>query len=221
LAVSTAKSIVGIAPFVGPLLSELVGTFIPNQRIDRISKYVQELDERLSKFEKSYLQNEMQKEDCADLFEEGFRQATRSLSDERREYIASIIQHSLDEEHISYAESKHLLLILEELNDVEIIWLRSYLSALAGERGKFIEKHKDILKPIVVTGGTDQITRDKADLQQSYKNHLERLGLIQPNYEMARNTYVPESDSFTGKPKVLYYSISLLGKLLLRYIGLL
>ena len=111
LLVLTAKSIVGVVPFAGPLLSELIGTLIPNQRIDRLSKYVNELDKKLLRFKVSYLKREIQNEECSDLFEEGFKQAARALTDDRKRYIASIIQNSLDEEHISYAESKHLMQI--------------------------------------------------------------------------------------------------------------
>src|SRR5664280_2101026 len=113
LLVSVAKSIVGIAPFAGPLLAELIGTFIPNQRIDRLGKYVYELDRRLTSFEESFLKEEFGKEDCADFLEEGFRQATRAPSDDRRNYIASVIENGLSSEHISYIESKHLLQLLE------------------------------------------------------------------------------------------------------------
>lgn len=47
-AASTAKSIFGAAPFVGTALSELVSNLIPNQRIERLTKFVAELDARLS-----------------------------------------------------------------------------------------------------------------------------------------------------------------------------
>ena len=220
LFVSTAKSIAGIAPFVGPLLSELIGTLIPNQRIDRISKYVNELDKKLSKFEISYLNQEMHNEECSDLFEEGFWQASRALTDERRRYIASIIQHSLDKDHVSYAESKHLMRILQELNDIEIIWLRFYLCSTIGGDEEFREKHIGILEIIHATIGASQDVLDKNALQKSYKTHLERLELIQARYELDRKTGLPEFDRFNGKQKASYYHISSLGKLLLKYIGL-
>ena len=220
LLISTAKSIVGIVPFAGPLLSELVGTLIPNQRIDRLSKYVNELDEKLSRFEVDYLKQEIQNEECSDLFEEGFRQAARTLTDDRRRYIASIIQNSLDEEHISYVESKHLMQILQELNDIEIIWLRSYQDPTLGGDKEFREKHKDVLKSVHAHFGVSQDVLDKDALQRSYKEHLERLGLIQAHYNLNRETGLPEFDRFSGKQKVSYYSTSSLGRLLLKYIGL-
>lgn len=220
LLVSTARSIVGVVPFAGPLLSELVGTLIPNQRIDRLSKYVRDLDKKLSKFERAYLENEIKNEECSDLFEEEFRQASRALTDERREYIASIIQNSLDEEHISYAESKHLMQILENLNDVEIIWLRFYLEPTIGRDEEFRNKHKEILEPVHAYIGANQETLDKDALQKSYKEHLERLGLIQAHYNLDRDTGLPEFDRFSGKQKASYYDTSSLGRLLLKHIGL-
>ena len=220
LLVSAARSIVGIAPFVGPLLSELVGTLIPNQRIDRLAKFVKELDEKLSDFEEEFLRTEIEKEECSDLFEEGFIQASRALSDERRSYIASIIANGLKNEHIEYAESKHLMYLLQELNDIEVIWLRFYYGPTIGGDEEFREKHKNVLEPVPSYLGADQHLLDKNALQESYKAHLERLGLIQPHYNIDRESGIPEFDNFTGKPKVSYYDVSPLGRLLLKNIGL-
>jgi len=124
-------------------------------------------------------------------------------------------------EKISYAESKHLMHLMQELNDIEIIWLRFYCYPTIGGDKEFREKHKDILQPIPAYIGVDQQTLDKYALQQSYKAHLERLGLIQPHYNIDRETGMPKLDKFTGKPKVSYYEVSPLGRLLLKNIGLL
>lgn len=218
--VSAAKSIVGIPPFIGPLLSELVETLIPNQRIDRLSKFVEKLDRKLSKFEKEFLEEKIKNEECSDLFEQGFIQASRALTDDRRNYIASIIANSLDNEHISYAESKHLMHLLQELNDVEIIWLRFYLVPTMSGDEEFRDKHKNVLQPISAYSGADQPVLAKSALQKSYKEHLERLGLIQPHYNIDRKTGLPEFDKFSGKPKASYYDVSPLGRLLLEHIGL-
>ena len=36
---------VGMVPYVGSILGEIIGNVIPNQRIDRITQFVQHLDE--------------------------------------------------------------------------------------------------------------------------------------------------------------------------------
>ena len=43
LLTSAAKSVLGALPYGGPLLSELIGNLIPDQRIDRLAKYIIEL----------------------------------------------------------------------------------------------------------------------------------------------------------------------------------
>ena len=45
---SLAKSALGVIPFAGSLLVEIAGNIIPNQRIDRIAKYAEALNTRLS-----------------------------------------------------------------------------------------------------------------------------------------------------------------------------
>jgi hypothetical protein len=44
--------------------------------------------------------------------------------------------------------------------------------------------------------------------------------LVTPHISQDSRTGTPEYDKFTGEPKVAYYHISLLGKLLLRTIGI-
>jgi hypothetical protein len=216
----TAKSIVGVAPFVGPLLSELVGNLIPNQRLDRLTKYAIELDARLRKFEEDELKNKLKDETFSDLLEQSLIDASRALSDERRRYIASIIENSLNPDHIKSSEAKYLLQLLNELNDIEVIWLRYFLSNHFAGDEEFRKQHTAILTPISIDSGSGQEEREKAALQTSYKEHLERLGLIKANYNFNRTTNLPEYDSFTGKPKITYYEMTGLGRLLLKYIGL-
>jgi hypothetical protein len=110
--------------------------------------------------------------------------------------------------------------LLQELNYIEIIWLRFYYVPTLGGDKEFREKHKNILEPIRAYIGAEQHILDKSALQKSYKEHLERLGLIQPHYKIDRDTGMPEFDKFTGRPKSSYYDVSPLGKLLLKNIGL-
>ena len=43
---NAVKAAVGPIPIVGPLVSELVGVVIPNQRLDRIAKFLVELERK-------------------------------------------------------------------------------------------------------------------------------------------------------------------------------
>ena len=61
---------------------------------------------------------------------------------------------------------------------------------------------------------------DKEALQDSYKERLSQLGLLQPRYEMNSKNHLPEFDRFTGGLKIRNYNITALGRLLLKQIGL-
>ncbi|WDE97665.1 hypothetical protein PQO03_17715 [Lentisphaera profundi] len=220
LKASVLKSTVGIVPFAGPFLSEVVGAVIPNQRIDRIGKFVKELDERLSRFEQSYLNELIKDEECVDLIEECFISASRGISQDRRKYIATLLENGLSEERIEFLETKYLLKLLNELNDMEVLWLRYFYDTTRGGDSEFREKHADVFKIVVVSIGSDEETRRKGALQESYKDHLKRLRLIDEKIKFDRKLGMPEYDQVTGKPKSYYNNVSVLGNNLLRYIGM-
>jgi hypothetical protein len=217
--VSLAKAALGVFPYAGPLLAELVGTIIPEQRIDRIAKFAANLDERIKCLEKDVIRSALKNEEFTDLLEEALRQAARSTTDERRGYLASVVANSLSQDAIEYAEAKHLLRILEELNDIEVIWLRFYQIFTAGGDDDFRHKHEEVLKPKFAGIGSPTDQLDKAALQESYRKHLINLGLITGVASMDSDGK-PEFDSMSGDLRISYYHTSLLGNLLLRTIGL-
>lgn len=210
---TAAKLALSEVPFVGSLLAELAGNIIPNQRIDRIVKFAKALEKRLNHLEKEFVRSAIGDENFNDLLEEGFRQAAQSLSDERRDYIASLLVNSLSSEDIQYAESKHLLRILGELNDVEVLWLRFHLIPTINGDLEFREKHTDIFKSVDgYLGGPTELV-DKAALQRSYKEHLAQLNLLDRQYEM-------KTSNFGTTLKCKRYNLTRLGNLLLKEIDL-
>ena len=217
---SAVKGTLGVVPFAGSLLAELAGTVIPNQRLDRIAKFVAILESKLSNLEQEFVRSQLTNENFSDLLEEGARQVARSLSDERREYIANLITNSLSQQDIEYVESKHLLRILSELNDIEIVWLRFYSEPTMQGDEEFREKHNSILTPVMATMSGPSSAVDKVALQKSYKEHLSQLGLLQPRYKINSKIHIPEFDRITGGLEIRGYQITSLGRLLLKQIGL-
>jgi hypothetical protein len=209
--------VLGAVPFAGSLLLELAGTIIPNQRIDRIVKFARALEMRLSEVERRAASQSLKNEEFTDLLEESLRQAANSTSDQRRDYLADLVQRSLTDEDISFQESKHLLRLLGELNDVEVIWLRFYREQLGDS--EFREKHKAVLSPVRPNMQSSRSLSDQEALQASYKDHLAQLGLLRRHYRISLRTKEPEFDR-KGAQEVAGYEISALGRLLLRQIGL-
>jgi hypothetical protein len=217
---SAAKAALALVPFAGSFLVELAGTVIPHQRIDRIAKFAADLEKRFSGFEQAYIRAQLRNENFTDLMEEALRQAARSTSDERRQHIASLIANSLTPEAISFVESKHLLRILGEVNDIEILLLRSYLHATIGGDEEFRTKHQDVLRLAPVHMGSSPSDVEKRTLHDSYKQHLSRLGLLKETFQVDSKTKMPVFDSGTGSPKLQSYRITSLGRLLLGQVGL-
>jgi hypothetical protein len=216
---AATKAIVGAAPFAGSLLVELAGAIIPNQRMDRIAKFAMVLEEKISKLEQDFVRLQLTNENFTDLLEEGMRQAARSLTDGRREYIANLIANSLSEKDVEFIDTKHLLRMLSEINNIEVIWLRLFLVPTFGGDEKFSEKHADVIKPIATTFGDPQPVYEKEILQNNYKEHLTQLGLLVNEYDLDLKTKGLKVDTFTQAPMKRGYQLSPLGKLLLRYIG--
>lgn len=218
--VAAAKSAFGVVPFAGTLLAEIAGEVIPEQRIDRLVRFAGVLEERLTGLNQQFVRSQLGNANFTDLVEEAMRQATRSLSDDRRECIASVVANGLASDSIDLLESKHLLRILGEINDIEVIWLRFFLHPASETDKEFRAKHEAIFRPAEATFGSSQAERDKAALQQSYHEHLAQLGLLRPRYQINGITKATEFDNRTGAPKLIGYEITSLGRLLLRQVGL-
>jgi hypothetical protein len=215
---SAAKAVLGVVPFVGSLLVEIAGTVIPQQRIDRIAGFASELEKRLRGLEDDRMRAHLTDENFTDLVEEGLRQAARATTADRRAHIANVISTSLTSEDVSFIESKHLLRLLGELNDIEIIWLRSYLNPMMEGDKEFRTKHQDILRTQFATLGSSQAEIDRATLQDSYKEHLEQLGLLRERFRVDSKTKLPEFGS-DGRPKAQGRTLTSLGRLFLRQLG--
>ncbi|WP_114200942.1 hypothetical protein, partial [Acinetobacter baumannii] len=170
--VATYKAIAGLIPGFGSILSEVVGAIIPDQRMDRLVKYIKILDTKVQKINSDLLEIAKQNELAIDLIEEGFVQASRSLSNERREYIANVVANGISDEEKNYADSKYILKLLGELNDQEVIWLRFFLHPTFDGDEEFRQQHQNVIEPIATYIGADENILEKKDIQESYKSHL-------------------------------------------------
>ena len=145
------KSILGIVPF-GSLISEIATTVIPNQRTERIVLFIEILNEKLKYLDKEVVDLKTKSEEFTDLLHDGFIQASRALSKKRLEYIASLLKNSLTNDELEHIEKKKLLGLLNDLNDAEIIWLKSFSFGLRHYHNKsyrnYLESHKSILEPV-------------------------------------------------------------------------
>lgn len=214
IAVSAMKSAVGALPIIGSFMIELVGITIPNQRFDRLVKFSTQLE---AKLDNSILKLASHNENFTDLMEESLKQAIRSMSDERRDYIASVIANSLTSEEVDFIESKHILRVLGEINDIEVIWLRYSLCNSVNSDIEFRNKHEKILMYGRRYYGSSQSESEKCAIHQSYREHLVELGLLMNEYDSVS----VDSNGKVAIPSTSgRYRITQFGKLFLQRINL-
>jgi hypothetical protein len=222
LTVSGIKGVLGTIPIVGPLLAEVVGVFIPNQRVDRIAKFAHELGERLKELDQHVLGARLASPGYVDLLEDGFWQAARAVTEERIKHIASVVSNGLSGEEKDLIQVKKLLWLLAELNDAEVIVLRSHLFG-QNQDPEFSRRHAAVLyAPAATVGMPAEVLNealDKGALVESFRQHLQRLGLVRPVF-IVHHDEIPEFDRETGMIRAIYHDITHLGKMLLRYIDL-
>lgn len=213
------KGLIGAIPFVGPLAAEIIGAIIPNQRIERIEALLKMLEEKISEEDRPKIKKQITKPESVDLIEDGFIQASRALSDERKDYIASLLKNSLTSNDLKHIQYKKLLSILSELNDIEILILKSYtLYTNQQERSDFWETHKQVLYQPIATRAAPQEEHDKQTVYQTHKIKLVSLGLLKARFKRPKRDELPEFDNVTGMIKAQGCDITKLGGLLLRSI---
>lgn len=214
-----AKGVAGMVPVVGPIVAEVVNNIIPNQRFDRISRFVVILEEKVKEINREIIEMKIRDEYFIDLLEDGFILASRAITDQRKEYIATIIKNSITEEALSHLEEKKILSIFSELNDAEIIILQSH--ALTGEEQRlYFSQHKEIIqyKPVHLGSSGTEINKDA--IHGSFTQNLVALNLLTPQYVRPRRNELPEFDEKTGMMKARGYRVTILGNLLLSYLDL-
>ncbi|EJG03164.1 hypothetical protein [Flavobacterium sp. F52] len=220
LAAALAKASLGTIPYAGGFLAEIVGNVIPNQRVDRIAKFCIELDQKIKELPSERTNSLLKNEEFIDFLEESFIQVSRAFTNERKDYILNIIINGIKDDTLKIIESKHLLKLLNELNDIEIIWLRYTLDPTITGDTEFREKHSSILTKVYTHVNCDEQTLVKASMQQSYSEHLSRLGLTEERIKLSRETGQPTYNKTTGKVEARQPITTNLGKLLLKHIGL-
>lgn len=214
------KGLIGAAPIVGPMISEALSSVIPNQKIDRLITFVQVLDIKVRHLEENFLKQKMLTEEFTDLFEDGLNQAARAMSDERRDYIASLLKNSISREDLAHIEQKKLLSLLGELNDAEVLTLKLHSLRSIPLKSEFAEQHAELFLAETAHLGSPRNIVDRQTLRSSYNQKLIQLGLLQPRFEKAIGGAQQEFDEKTGTLKSNGYTTSSLGRILLQYIDM-
>lgn len=201
-------------------MAELAGTIIPKQRMDRLIDFTRALEVKIGSLDQDTVRAKLTDENFTDLLEESARQATQAVTQERRQYLASLMAAGVTTTHISHVESRHILRLLSQINDLEVIWLRFYAYPYHAGDDDFRTKNSAVLAPVRATLASDQKTLDQRALQENYVEHLISLGLLSRPLQMDPKTGQPVFNRSRKEWKTQGPETTPLGLLLLRHIGL-
>ena len=221
--VVAAKGGLGALPFVGSLAAELVGNIIPNQRMDRIVRFLELLEVRVKGLEKSRLDGRKNDPQFVDIMEDAFFQASRAVSQDRLEHIANVVANGIAPEEINQAETKRMLWLLGQLTDAEVVILRGSLVTTNEDHEADVDfqtKHAELLAPDSTYMGSSDEDFAKEAIKDSYRQHLHELGLLKYRFSRPRRGEFPEFDDKTGMMKAAGYDVTHLGRMFLRYLNL-
>lgn len=215
LLVSASKGALGIVPG-GSVLAELITEVIPNQRMDRVIKFVRILDARLTTVEGEIRARAIQEPGFADLVEASIVQSASFDSVDRYTYLSNLIVNGIEHGGWQFLRDLHFLQVLGQLNDAEVIWLKYYSIRDFHEQKAFSERHNDVIIYSTYPAGAPRHIVEPVLTAKSYQNHLHRLGLVALKQEIRFEPQRPEPINIEERG----YEINALGMHLLQRIGL-
>ncbi|MAC89379.1 hypothetical protein [Maricaulis sp.] len=202
-------------PLFGGGAGQALNDVIPNQRVDRIVRYVRQLDRRLEELESQRVESLLDDPAKQDLVVMGGQQATRALSDHRIELIVQAVVNGISDDDVSTIRKNRLLRLLGQIDDDEVAILNAYGSAYGGGKGEWDK----VQRPPPGYIGAPVKELDDNKLYEAGSERLLQMGLLEQKFTSLRKGELPEFDKTAGRFKGRM-DISYLGRMLLREIGL-
>ncbi len=123
--VTAGRAFASLIPMVGGVIGEVLTRIIPNQRSERLVRYVRELNRRLDSVEDD-VGELLHDPESIDLIEEGGFQAARATTDERIDRIATLVANGLTDREADMIRRKRLARLLGRIDDDELVLLEAY-----------------------------------------------------------------------------------------------
>lgn len=111
---------------LGAVVSEFVTQLVPQQRVDRLEHFVEQLNQKFLGFHDEFRERVQSSAPFAVLTEEATLAAVRTASDERRSDLASLLRGGFDHDDARVEEDLALARLLERLNEPQVLLLMSY-----------------------------------------------------------------------------------------------
>ena len=212
--VSILSVTVSCIPFVGSFASEIVQSVIPNQRQDRIVKFVENIDSELKmmKIDFQELKEKFSNQKYGNFTYNCIRVVTNEVYEEKINYYKNLLIQTLTNDEKTLIHNERVLKILEQLDYYEILYLKFYSDCnVVGTKTMNDVTDKlgfRFLQPTYTMSMSDQ-EFDEETMKQITLNNLCNSGLLDREIRWSSN----------GKHQHISYKITNLGKLILKKIG--
>ena len=208
---SILSASLGAVPVAGSFLSELVTQVIPEQRMDRVVKFIMMIAEEL---DKQKIDIELLRNRCSDQYKYGayvskcFRYVSSEIYEEKIEYYKNLCITGIIGDEVNLIHNERILQILGNLDFYEIQYLRYYYFPTMAKTEMMKDAISkigfDILFPLYTMG-----MNEEKIIEETYKqitlNNLVKAGLLRVIKDGGRNHKS--------------YEITTLGRVLLKKIG--
>lgn len=172
-------------PVGASFLTDVIFSFVPNQREDRIADFLKELSAQFNKYQEKVNKLEewvnFVKENNGQLhlLELGFQFAVETDSNFLHHCYAYYIFNNINNKSIDDIQREKILKVIADLNEYEIIHLLNYLyPSFIGNASEFFKKFENILMPHTRNIGAPVEDREFNAFYDYYKVSLEQKGLI-------------------------------------------
>jgi hypothetical protein len=202
----------GSVPWVGAVLSEIVSSLIPNQKLDRLSAFATLLGRRLEGLEEDFRTQLVDDENVL-FFEDVLIEAARAVTEERRERLAALVCNGVREKSFEPSYKRRLLQIVGQVNDMELLILDGY-NPKPGQGWRPSPRGPDS------RDSSSQALKDMRAVHDSFEPHLLDLGLLSRRFERPglSGRKEPEIDLKTGMARSTGLQITDLGSALMRFV---
>lgn len=206
-----SRAILGIVPFLGPALQELMSDIIPNQRLDRMSQFLYELNHRVTQIEGFKDIIESNKERII-LLEKAIAYSARTNSNIKSIGMVNVLLDGILSDETSLEESAQFLRILDDISEAQLIILKYYYLSQTGDSRKFRQKHVKLFKYERLFVKASIADRRGHAIYMSNVQGLANYGLLKRTYTWPDIKFGEEQ--YPAEPE-LNYIISDMGNMLI------
>lgn len=164
--------------FMASYLGDMIINVIPNQRLDRVVNFVQMQSEKLDALDdnlKGKIQKTMLDPETVPFVEKVLKMVVESETEQKRKYLASVLNNGLLTD-LASSHRSYLLQIIDELGDLEI--LRLYAATLEDkDYDDFWDKHEETFYFEAEWDDDDEADRREM-LSKMPTANLVKLGLL-------------------------------------------